>query len=58
MAPLMINNQSQKKHEQFLALLKTQYGYTNDKAVDEMKRILMKFHAVNKSLSFHRPRRA
>jgi len=44
------------KRERFLALLKKQYGYTNDKAVDEMERLLIQFHTMNRSLTFHRPR--
>jgi hypothetical protein len=44
------------KREQFLALLKRQYGYTNAKAVDEMQRLLKQFHTMNRSLTFHRPR--
>ncbi len=42
------------KHEQFLALLKKQYGYTNDKAVDELARLLKLFYTMNKSLGIHR----
>jgi hypothetical protein len=44
------------QRERFLALLKRQYGYTNDKAVDEMERLLKQFHTMNRSLTFHRPR--
>jgi hypothetical protein len=44
------------KRERFLALLKRQYGYTNDKAVDELERLLKQFHTMNRSLSIHRPR--
>ena len=42
------------KHEQFLALLKKQYGYTNEKAVDELERLLKLFYSMNKSLGIHR----
>jgi hypothetical protein len=41
------------KREHFLALLKKQYGYTNDKAVDELERILKMFYTMNKSLGIH-----
>jgi len=38
------------KHVLFLAMLKKQYGYTNEKAVDELERILKLFYAMNRSL--------
>jgi hypothetical protein len=41
------------KHEHFLALLKKQYGYTNEKAVDELERLLKLFYTMNKSLGIH-----
>jgi hypothetical protein len=44
------------KRERFLTLLKRQYGYTNDKAVDELERLLTQFYRINKSLGFHRSR--
>ncbi len=44
------------KRDRFMALLKRQYGYTNEKAVDEMERLLKQFHTMNRSLTFHRPR--
>jgi len=44
------------KHEQFLALLKKQYGYTNEKAVDELERLLKLFYTMNKSLGIHQVR--
>jgi hypothetical protein len=44
-------NSKATKHERFLQLLKSQYGYTNEKAIEELKRILTQFHAVNRSLS-------
>ena len=44
------------KHEQFLALLKKQYGYTNEKAVDELERLLKLFYTMNKSLGIHHAR--
>ena len=42
------------KRERFLALLKSRYGYTNDKAVDEMERILKQFYRMNRSLGLLR----
>jgi hypothetical protein len=42
------------KREQFLARLKKQYGYTNDKAVDELERLLKMFYTTNRSLRIHR----
>jgi hypothetical protein len=44
------------KHEHFLALLKKQYGYTNEKAVDELERLLKLFYSMNKSLGIHQAR--
>jgi hypothetical protein len=44
------------KRERFLALLKTRYGYTNDKAVDELERLLKQFYKMNRSLGVHRLR--
>ncbi len=44
------------KHEHFLALLKKQYGYTNEKAVDELERLLKLFYTMNKSLGIHQAR--
>jgi hypothetical protein len=41
------------KRERFLALLKSQYGYSNDKAVDELERLLKQFYRMNKSLNIH-----
>ncbi len=42
------------KRERFLALLKNRYGYTNEKAVDELERLLTQFQRTNKSLNMHR----
>ena len=50
--PVKIN----AKRERFLALLKSRYGYTNDKAVDELERLLKQFYNSNRSLGIHRPR--
>jgi hypothetical protein len=44
------------KRARFLALLKSRYGYTNEKAVDEMERILKQFDQLNLSLGIHHPR--
>jgi hypothetical protein len=44
------------KRERFLARLKSQFGYTNDKAVDELERLLKQFYGINKNLSTHRAR--
>ena len=44
------------KREQFLTLLKKQYGYTNEKAIDELERLLKQFYKMNKSLGIRRSR--
>ncbi|MCL4562097.1 MAG: hypothetical protein M1281_15985 [Chloroflexi bacterium] len=44
------------KRERYLALLKSRYGYTNEKAVDELERLLKQFYSMNKSLGIHQPR--
>lgn len=44
------------KRERFLALLSSRYGYTNEKAVDELERLLRQFYTINRSLIFHRSR--
>ena len=44
------------KRERFLALMKSRYGYTNDKAIDELKRLLRQFYRTNKSLGIHHSR--
>lgn len=49
--PVKVNIQ----RERFLALLKSRYGYSNDKAVDELERLLTQFYRTNKSLGMHRP---
>jgi len=41
------------KRERFLALLKSQYGYANDKAIEELERLLKQFYRTNKSLNIH-----
>jgi hypothetical protein len=43
------------KHERFLAFLKNRYGYTNEKAVTEMERLLTQFYRSNKSLGIRHP---
>ena len=44
------NIQDPTKRERFLALMKSRYGYTNDKSIDELKRLLRQFYRSNKSL--------
>ena len=44
------------KRERFLAQLKSRYGYTNEKAVDELERLLRQFYRMNRSLGIHRSR--
>lgn len=41
------------KRRQFLVLLDRRYGYTNEKSVDEMKRLLKQFYFTNKSLGIY-----
>jgi hypothetical protein len=38
------------KRERFLALLKSRYGYTNEKAIDDLEKLLKQFHVSNRSL--------
>jgi hypothetical protein len=47
---------SNPKRDRFLALLKNRYGYSNDKAVDELERLLKQFYRTNRSLTIHRKR--
>ena len=49
-------DQANAKRERFLALLRNQYGYTNEKAVDELERLLKQFYRTNKSLGIHSAR--
>jgi hypothetical protein len=44
------------KREKFLAMLKSRYGYNNEKAVDELERLLKQFYRTNRSLGIHRPK--
>ncbi|HEX7567938.1 MAG TPA: hypothetical protein VF355_05170 [Anaerolineaceae bacterium] len=44
------------KRARFLAQLKSRYGYTNEKAVDELERLLRQFYRMNRSLGIHRAR--
>ena len=44
------------KREQLLAHIKSRYGYTNEKAVDELERLLRQFYRMNRSLGIHRAR--
>ncbi len=41
------------KRERFLALLRSRYGYTNEKSVDELERLLKQFYRMNRSLNIH-----
>jgi hypothetical protein len=50
MDPVKIN----VKRERFLAMLSSRYGYTNDKAIDELERLLTQFYKTNKSLGVYR----
>lgn len=49
-------DQTNPKRDRFLALLKNRYGYSNDKAVDELERLLKQFYRTNRSLTIHRKR--
>ena len=49
-------NQPNVKRERFMALMKSRYGYTNEKAIDELKRLLTQFYRTNRSLGIHRSR--
>ena len=51
--PNMIN----VKREKFLALLKNRYGYTNEVAINELRRLLKQFHTINRSLGIRRIRK-
>jgi len=44
------------KRKRLMALLKSQCGYTNEKAVGEMERLLKQFHSMNLSLGIYRTR--
>ena len=44
------------KREKFLAMLKQQYGYTNEQSVAELERLLKQFYRTNDSLGIRRPR--
>ena len=46
-------DKSNAKRERFLAMLKSRYGYTNEKAVDELERLLKQFYSMNRSLGSH-----
>jgi hypothetical protein len=49
-------NGTRAKHDRFLSLLKTRYGYSNDKAVTELQRLLQQFYVTNRSLGIHHAR--
>lgn len=44
------------KREQFLTLLKQRYGYANEGAHDEMKRLLRQFYRMDRSFRLDRIR--
>lgn len=53
---LVVDNKddiSRAKHQQLLALLKHEYGYANEKAINELERLLRQFNKVNKSMVGH-----
>ncbi|HMD89111.1 MAG TPA: hypothetical protein VKF38_08110 [Anaerolineaceae bacterium] len=50
------SRKSNPKRDRFLALLKSRYGYSNDKAVDELERLLKQFYRTNRSLTIHHKR--
>jgi hypothetical protein len=45
------------KRMRFFAYLKSQYGYTNEKAIDELERLLKQFDRSNQSLGIGRSHR-
>jgi hypothetical protein len=47
------SNKLESKRERLLAYLQSAYGYTNDKAVAELERLLKQFHEMNESLGIH-----
>lgn len=47
-------DQANEKREQFLAMLKKRHGYTNEIAVDELKRLLKQFYSINRRLGIQR----
>jgi len=49
-------NRPNPKREKFLAMLKDQYGYTNEQSVAELERLLKQFYRTNDSLGIRRPR--
>lgn len=44
------------KRQRFLAMLKNQYGYDNDRAVDELTRLLKQFYQINRGFAFQHAR--
>jgi uncharacterized protein YjbJ (UPF0337 family) len=44
------------KRERLLAVLKTRYGYSNDKAVDELARLLKQFYGMNRKTTIRHTR--
>jgi hypothetical protein len=49
-------NKPNIKRDRFLAQLERQYGYSNEKAVDELERLLKQFYRMNRSLGIHHGR--
>jgi hypothetical protein len=41
------------ERERFLTMLRSRYGYANDRAVDELERLLKLFYRTNRSLDMH-----
>jgi hypothetical protein len=50
------NPEKNTKRERFLDVLKNRYGYTNEKAIDELERLLKQFYRTNRSLGIRRAR--
>jgi hypothetical protein len=44
------------KREQFLVMLKNRHGYTNEKAVEELDRLLTQYYRGSRRLSVQRTR--
>jgi hypothetical protein len=53
---IAVEDKTAVKHNQFLALLKSRYGYSNDKAVVELERLVRQFYTANESLGVHHAR--
>ena len=53
---VVVGDQTNAKRTRFLAFLKSKYGYTNEKSVGELERLLKQFYSTNRSLGIHRAR--